>query len=365
MKNKFLKIVLSFTIFSSYEFCCGENNVSLISISKFNNCANSNFESSIDNSIVFIDENDNSSIDEIELVSENNQHSGKLFSKFHFSDPNKKDLVEGELYKTKYDTKESLNNLKQFILNKANNNTLCVAYNYDEEIIDYGNFDIGNSYIPLRNATKIRAMSCAYNGNVLGVLTDYENIFVLNNPKNSETFYLLVTHQTYLSPTQTSNKNYKGVGVEFKLSKDKFPYVVTRYAPTASSPSKVTSFSTNLGVQLGEQNSVSTNVSFTYQKTVNSPKILSKGSISEGLVDISFEYVEPGSWYGDFCDYNSGETFQCSLVVLESSKLNNEFGYLSSVTGRFQKYENWPFPWVDEYYTLNQLAVSEILARIS
>lgn len=28
------------------------------------------------------------------------------------------------------------------------------------------------------------------------------------------------------------------------------------------------------------------------------------------------------------------------------------YGYDSSITARFEKYQNWPFPWVDEYYTI-------------
>lgn len=283
MKKKFLKVLLSFTIFSSFMLSYNENNIVNLNANKTNNFALPNQNKN--DSVVFIDVDDNQKENEIELATNSNQNKGTLFSKFYLSNENEKDLVEGELYKTKYDTKESLNTLKEFITNKANNNTLLLASNYDKQEIDYGNFTIGSSFIPLKNKTTIRAMSCTYNGNMMGVITDYENIFVLNNPNNSEVFYLLVTHQTYLSPTQTVNRNFKGVGVEFKLSKDTSSYNVTRYAPTTSAQSKVTSFSSSLGVQIGDQTSASANISFSYQKNVSSPTISSKGSISQGIVD--------------------------------------------------------------------------------
>ena len=90
------------------------------------------------------------------------------------------------------------------------------------------------------------------------------------------------------------------------------------------------------------------NVLLNYEPKVNP----TTGSIGNGYVSIDFNYVDPGSWYGPYCDYNSNETMQCSMVILRVSKDSDTLGYDSSITARFEKYQNWSFPWVDEYYTI-------------
>lgn len=301
-------------------------------------------------------------------LSVDSNNYGVLCNKYYFTDPDKKELVEGEIYRTIYDSDETIEQIKMNLYKKALNNELYRAPIYDEQDIYYGSFNIGSSFIPINNKTTVRTISCTYNGELLGMMTDYENIFVLNNPNNSNTLYLLVTHQTYLSPTQSNNRNYKGVGVELKLNKPSTSSItVVDYAPGTQAPSKTVSHSANFGLQIGDSN-LNANIGYSYTKNVNSPSISSKGTIGEGIVDICFEYIEPGSWYGDFCKYNSSETFQCSLVVMQAPKSSNVVNYNSSVTGRFQKYQNWPFPWVDEYYTINldkSLNTSDLLTIIN
>lgn len=232
-------------------------------------------------------------------------------------------IIEGELYKTDKDSPGTIERLKRDIYDKVVNGELTSSF--DNAGIYYGSFDFGDAYIPVHSSTVVRSVDANFNGENLGIMTDYENAFILNNPDNSEKLFMIVTHETYLSPRQTDNRNFKGVGVEMKLGIDSADgFFIRDYSPTTQNPSK----------------------------TVESPKILSKGSMPT-LVDIDFEYVDPGSWYGDFCEYNSGETKQCSLVVLEVPKSYQYFNYTSSVTGRFQKYQNWPFPWVDEYYNID------------
>ena len=53
------------------------------------------------------------------------------------------------------------------------------------------------------------------------------------------------------------------------------------------------------------------------------------------------------------CEYNSGTPFQCSMTVLQISKKTESISFDTKLTGRFEKYENWPFPFVDEYYSIN------------
>lgn len=228
---KFLKAELNFILLSSYMLSFNEGNISKIHI---NNLAFSSFKSEKE-SLVFTDV-DSQINDEIQISSKGNYSNGELFSNFYFADSPKKDLIEGELYKTKYDTKESLAYLKEFIVNKLKDESLYFPSYYNDNVTKYGNFKIGNKYISLNNKTKIRAMSCTFNNNVLGVMTDYENIFILNkSSNNNNNFYILVTHQTYLSPVKTDNRNYKGVGVEFRLSRNKSYYDITRYGPSPSS----------------------------------------------------------------------------------------------------------------------------------
>ncbi len=110
---KFLKAGLNFILLSSYMLSFNEGNISKTHI---NNLAFSSFKSE-NESLVFT-EADSRINDEIQISSKGNYSNGELFSNFYFADSTKKDLIEGELYKTKYDTEESLAYLKEFIVNK-------------------------------------------------------------------------------------------------------------------------------------------------------------------------------------------------------------------------------------------------------
>ena len=251
-------------------------------------------------------------------------------------------IRKGEIYVTPHDTEESIANLMADVTARVQNETTMYL----------SCFDFGEAYLPVEGEATERVVNAVYNNEKLGTMTDFEMVFVLNNPSNN-TLYMVVAHETYLSPTQSDNRNYKGVGVEMKLS-NIHGFEVRDYAPKTQAPSANISYSG--GFSAGSTpDGVVGNASFNYEYSTNveSPKIRSVGNIGESVVDIIFEYVDPGSWYGPFCEYNSSETYQCSFVVLEASKSDSSLQYASSVTGRFQKYQNWPFPWVDEYYTIN------------
>lgn len=182
-------------------------------------------------------------------------------------------------------------------------------------------------------------------------MTDYETVYILNNPANEKDLWMLVTHETYLKPTQTINRNFKGVGLEFKLDL-KGDQIVRGYGPTLQADKTISySGGFNLAGGSGESDNARTDFGFSYTTLAESPKVYDASPLPDG-VDIRFNYVDPGSWYGDYCEYNSGTTVQCSLAVLKARKTDTFVHYTSEIKGRFQKYENWPFPWVDEYYSI-------------
>lgn len=303
------------------------------------------------NSVVFVPqenkahENGNSV-----FVIDNYSNNAELAYDYYFKAKGK--TVKGEIYKTARDTGETLQTLKSEIVSEVESGAAAASYNLDG--LHMGSFVFGDAFISVYDYSQKRTANAIFKDNNMGTMTDYENCFILNNPDSSR-LYMIITHETYLSPTQTKNRNFKGVGVEMKLSLNSLSdYCFVRsYAPTAQSPGKTVSYNGGFTGTYGtEDKSLSANFGFSYTKNVESPKILSHGSMPCS-VDIEFAYVDPGSWYGDFCEYNSGETNQCACVVLEISKDLPGFSYNSSVTGRFQKYQNWPFPWVDEYYTIN------------
>ncbi len=303
-------------------------------------------------------ENENQETGSIYYSGDNSVNKTELVYRYYFKGY-KNSIIEGEIYKSAHDTEESIARLKQDIYDDVESGAALIGFGdpfgYTEGDIYRGSFNIGDSYIPVKNSTTIRNTDAVFNNELLGKITDYETVYILNNPSNKEKLWMLITHETYLKPTQTNNRNFKGVGVEFKLDL-KEGFMVRDYAPKAQGPSKTVSYSSgfNLSGGIGGGGgsvSAGTNFGFSYTKNVESPRVYDASQIPES-VDIRFEYVDPGSWYGDFCAYNSGTTFQCSLAVLEARKTDTFIQYTSEIKGRFQKYQNWTVPWVDEYYSI-------------
>lgn len=190
-------------------------------------------------------------------------------------------------------------------------------------------------------------------------MTDYQNEFVFKNPENKSSLFYVITHETYLSPVQTSNGNYKGVGIQgiLDLNSKDTSQIVRDYGPKASQPSATIGF--NFGITAeGNVSSQGFGVGaratfgFSYNTNVESPKIVDYG-IMPYSSNISFEYVDPGSWFGNFYNYNTHQSFQCILNVLEVSKDRDNISFDQQIKGRFEKYENWAFPWIDETYTIS------------
>lgn len=258
---------------------------------------------------------------------------------YYKSDDN---IQKGEIYATPQDTEESIAELIKETADRVQKES--------DAFLTYFNF--GSAYLPVQRNVKRRSVNAVFNGETLGIMTDYEQTFILNNPANEDTLYLVIAHETYLFPASTKNRNFKGVGVEMKLNKvDGFN--VRDYAPKMQGCRKISPTSWLVSAKGGFSGfGAEGTFGFGYYTNIDSPKIRSVGEIGASIVDIIFEYVDPGAWEGGYFAYNSDVTVQCSCVVLQADKANNKIQYTSGITGRFQKYENWPFPWVDEYYTI-------------
>lgn len=318
------------------------------------------------NSVVFVSQENTGSPNAFSnLFIDNYNNNAELAYEYYFKAEGK--TVKGEIYKTARDTDDTMQTLKNEIVNEVESGKAAALYNLRGLVA--GSFTFGNALIPVNEYSSKRTVNAIFNDNYMGTMTDYENCFILNNPGSSR-LYMIVTHETYLSPAQTKNRNYKGVGVEMKLnltaiSDDCF---IRSYAPAAQRPGKTVGYNSRFSGIMAEGGETPPDMlEYSYTKNVDSPKILSHGSMPYS-VDIEFKYIDPGSWYGGYCEYNSGETHQCTCVVFEVAKDLPRFSYCTSVTGRFQKYENWPFPWVDEYYTINtenSYRMPELLNKIA
>lgn len=299
------------------------------------------------------------------------ENEGTLACEYYYYNDDKTKVLKGELYATSQDNRDTIEKEKKQIAKELESGYYRALYTNSD--VYMGAFSFGDAFISMQESTIPRRVQAIFNNEKLGTMVDYENMFLLNNPNNEKFFYLIVTHETYLIPTQTKNRNFKGVGVDswLQLSQETENYFLRDYAPKAQSPSKTVSYSGSFGISgsFGDETSIGGNASFgfSYTKNVASPKIVDAGAMPY-LMDIKFEYVDPGSWYGDFCAYNSGQTFQCSLAVIQGRKDISDIFFTSKTTGRFEKYENWPFPWVDEYYSINYshcIMVSDVLNKIA
>ena len=250
-------------------------------------------------------------------------------------------IQRGEIYVTPNDTEESVADLLSSLYGRAESGHLTGAY--------LSSFAFGSKYIPLQKYATARTVNAMFNGERLGTMVDCEQAYILNNP-GDDTLHLVIAHETHLFPTHAENRNYKGVGVRMQLEKVDGFFSSPNYGPRGRGDYGTIFSDVTFGLT-GELSSESDFGCF-YRTGVESPKIISGGNIGEEIYDLRFEYVDPGSWYGPLCDYNSYPTSQSSYVAMRAAKDGSAIQYTSRVTGRFQKYENWPFPWVDEYFTI-------------
>ena len=347
MKKIFIAILMASFIVPNYQI--SNTNVSVLKEKRINVNTNENeiFERLKCEKVVFIDEPNNG----LNISTCSNINESKLVSKFYYENNGK--LKCGEIYKTLNDTDETIQDLKNNIKDEiiSRNNPILISDDYR------GCFNFSDNFLTFIEPGYPRTVNAIYNKEKLGRMVDYSGAYLLNNPKNTEYYYLITTHETYLEPTQTSNRNFKGVGVESILNlTSSNNFFIRDYAPKAANPSEEVEYSGYFGAsgEFGTDPSVGANATFgfSYKKSVKSPKIIDASSAPDKM-DIKFEYVDPGSWYGGFCEYNSGTSFQCSMTVLQISKKIKSISFDTKLTGRFEKYENWPFPFVDEYYSIS------------
>lgn len=309
-----------------------------------------------EHSVVFVESDE---VDPISPMSISNVNATVPAYDYYFNGSD--GVINGTVYKSAHDTDATLAALKKSIVEDVESGVALTGY--DSTDIYRGAFNVADTLISIYDKIVISQVNAAYKGELMGVMTTYENAFVMNNPTNEVGMWVVITRETFLSPKQTKNRNYKGVGVQHVLDASPEP-IVRDYAPLAHVPTSTFSYTLNFGSSSKTEEG---GLSFSYTTPVKSPKVLVPGGIPYKS-DIKFEYIDPGSWYGSYCEYNSSESKQCSMVVLELSKSDAELKYSTSVTGRFQKYENWPFPWLDEYFTVERsydFAVSDLLQIIA
>jgi hypothetical protein len=287
-----------------------------------------------------------------------NVNESTLSYKYYFK--GNSGILSGSIYTTQNDTPETIAALKTSIYEQAEDGTLLNNYNDDKNYLS--NLEVVKGYVQLFD-TDMRTVSCVYNNEVLGSMTDYQNYFVLNSPNNQDYAWVVITHEVFLSPTSSSNRYYKGVGLEITLNNAR-NFNVRDYAPLTQASNDVEIQYRIIPSDTSLADDSQMQMHYFRMKT---PSITNSGSVANNTIDTKYNYYEPGSWYGDICQYNSNQTTQNWYSVLMIDKTSSQISYSSQVKGRFQKYQNWPFPWVDEYFTIdtsNVINVSDIISAI-
>lgn len=143
-------------------------------------------------------------------------------------------LQKGEIYRTYSQTDSQIKKLKLEI--KENVKNKFYSSKSINSSIYTGAFKIGSDYENINESTIIRVMDATKGNEKLGTLTDYQNEFAFKNSKNTSSLFYVITHEIYLSPVQTSNGNYKGVGVQgiLNLNGRDTSQIVRDYGPKAS-----------------------------------------------------------------------------------------------------------------------------------